>query len=665
MTIDRRGFLRVSGLTAGVAVATACGAATQAPPAATSAPAEATAAPAGPTAAPAEGAAPASKFTEAPSLAEKVAAGDLPAVEERLPAEPLIVECIEEIGQYSDDMHMVARPGTTYMAFYNREGLTRWDFTSGAIEIAPNVASGWDISDDATSYTFHLRPGMRWSDGEPFTADDIMFWYEDIASNNELSPAFPGWLVVGGEPVVVEKVDDYTVTFKFAAPYGIFLEAMSFRGAASPTFAPKHYLTQFHPNYTDLADVEKLAEDANFETWYQFFASKSSWASNGELPTIWPWVPTSDAGLEQTTAVRNPYYFKVDTEGKQLPYFERFIVTAAQNSELTLMKAIAGEIDFQAIYMQFSDYAVLKENEEQGDYTIIDWLIALPPCVNVNQSVQDPGLRELFRNAEFRHALSHGINRDESNDLFWHSLAKPENPTPNPLDVYYKPDAGWGTTALEYDPDKANSMLDAIGLDKRDGDGWRLRADGNRLQLVLETFPTSEASAPAIDIFEQVASYWRELGIDAQSREIESSLWVQRANGNEMDLPSYVTATLLWVVDPGWFVPSSHCYWAPAFAQWVTSGGSGGEEPNAEIMQLIDWYEELKEEPDAARRIELGQMIGQQHHEQTYMIGVATPSINPVMVKNGIVNVLKNGIADYRVLREDLSWPFQIWRRQA
>ena len=200
---------------------------------------------------------------------------------------------------------------------------------------------------------------------------------------------------------------------------------------------------------------------------------------------------------------------------------------------------------------------------------------------------------------------------------------------------------------------------------ERDGDGWRLRPDGKRLQLILETFPTTEASAPAIDIFEQVASYWRELGIDCQAREIESSLWVQRANGNEMDLPSYVTATLLWVVDPGWFVPSSHCYWAPAFAQWVSSGGSGGEEPNPEIMQLIDWYEELKAEPDPQRRIELGQMIGQQHHEQTYMIGVATPSINPVMVKNGIVNVLKNGIADYRVLREDLSWPFQLWRRKA
>lgn len=658
---NRREFLRVSGLTAGLAVATACGAATQAPAT------ESTIAPAVPTTAAATTApeASSSKYTEAPSLAAKVTAGELPPVEERVSAEPQVVQCIDEPGEYCDDLKMVARGGTTYLAFYNREGFTRWDFSSGKLEISPNLAKSWDISEDASEYTFYLRKGVRWSDGEPFTADDVVFWYESIALNTELTPSFPGWLTVGGEPVVIEKIDDYTVKFTFAKPYGIFLEAMCFRGATSWPFAPKHYLMQFHPDYTDMDDVMKSAQEADFETWYQFFASKNAWNSNGDLPVVWPWKPDTAANLDLTTATRNPYYWKVDTNGKQLPYFERLMVTAAENNELILLKAIAGEIDFQAIYMQFSDYSVLKENEEQGDYTIYDWLIALPPCVNVNQSAPDPELRKLLQTTAFRHALSHGINRDEANDLFWHGLAKPENPTPNPLDVYYKPDAGWGTTALEYDPEKANAMLDEIGLDVRDGEGWRLRPDGQRLQLVLETFPTSEASAPAIDIFEQVASYWRALGIDTQAREIELSLWSQRALGNESDMASYVTATLLWVVDPVWFVPYGTCYWAPAFATWQATGGKGGEEPPQEYKQLIEWYDALKAEPDPAKRLELGQMIGQQHHEQTYMIGVATPSINPTMVKNGIVNVLKNGIADYRVLREDLSWPFQVWRRQA
>ena len=163
-------------------------------------------------------------YQEAPQLAERVAAGDLPPVEERLPASPMEVPVLESIGTYGGDLDvaLVGGGGLSHLfRYHSYEPLVRW--TPDWEGVIPNVASSWEVNDEATAFTFGLREGMKWSDGEPFTADDIMFWYEDVLMNNELTPSVPTWLTSGDEPVVVTKVDDYTVTFTFAAPQGLFL----------------------------------------------------------------------------------------------------------------------------------------------------------------------------------------------------------------------------------------------------------------------------------------------------------------------------------------------------------------------------------------------------------------------------------------------------------
>lgn len=224
---------------------------------------------------------------------------------------------------------------------------------------------------------------------------------------------------------------------------------------------------------------------------------------------------------------------------------------------------------------------------------------------------------------------------------------------------------GYGQNAVAYDVDEANRLLDSIGLDKRDAEGFRLDKTGKRLQLLMENYP-SEMGVPAIDIFLQVAGYWQAVGIDAQAKEIERSLWQTRADANESEMPSYDIAKVLWVVDPGWFVPyGGYCYWAPAYAQWQNSGGKSGMEPPAEIKQIIDWYDQMKAEPDEAKRLELGQKILGQHHEQIYVIGTCSIDIDPMIVRNDMVNYLENGISEWRVLRDHLNWPFQVWKRKS
>jgi peptide/nickel transport system substrate-binding protein len=625
-----------------------------------------TAVPAGATQAAEPTGTPTSQYTEAPSLAARVAAGELPPLEERLPADPLVVECLDEPGEYSGDLNRAVTANAPVLyATFQMEGLTRWDTRDGGLAIVPNVASSWEVSEDARSYTFHLRQGMKWSDGEPFTADDVMFWYQDIALNQELTPAFPSWLTVAGEPVTIEKIDAYTIRLSWSQPYTLLLEMMSYNGTLTPIFAPAHYLKQFHPAYTDPQELQAKVEEANFEAWYQLFLNRNDWTVNPELPNLWPWIPTGEWGLgARIVSERNPYYWKVDTNGKQLPYFDRYIVEAVESNEIILMKAIAGEIDASLEGLGFANLSLLKEHEEDGAYTVVQWEGGYPESVYVNQSFSDPVKSALFSQRDFRHALSYAINREEMNDVFWGGMALIKQPCGSNLEPYWE--EGFGQTALEFDPDRANAMLDAIGLDKRDGDGFRLDSQGNRLQLLLEFFGTDPAGVQRVDVYQQVANYWKDVGIDAIAREVERTLWVERATGNEMEMPGYAAAELLWVIDPIWYVPYGNaCYWAPAYGTWTASGGAGGIEPPDDLKELIDWYDQLKAEPDEARRIELGRNILRRHNEELYMVGTCHGSIWPGVLKNDIVNYPTTGIADWRVLRDHTAWAFQLWRRPA
>jgi len=666
--MTRRSFVHTVGLSTAIAMATACAGA-PAPtevPEAPATPTEAPEAVPAPTEPPTETVAPALKYQEALSLTEKVAARELPPVDERLPLEPLVVEPFDEAGEYCGDMKMVLATtsgGGLYSICW--EGFTRFDYRDGHLKIVPNVAKSWDVSADNSTYTFHLREGVRWSDGEPFTADDVMFWYEDIALNEELGPVFPGWLTLAGEVATIEKIDDYTVRFSWSKPNALFLERMSFNGESAPPFAPAHYLKQFHPKYADADELAQEVDAAGFDHWYEYFANRNDERANAERPTLGAWKPDVGWGpVERMTATRNPYYWKVDTNGKQLPYFERVVVKVVQDNEVALMNVIAGESDFQTENIGFANIPLLKEHEEDGHYRIVTWWGGYPQSIYVNQSYQHPTKHELFRNRKFRHALSYAINRDELNDLFWMGMAEKKHACGSPDEPYWQ--EGFGQTAIEYDPDKANAMLDEIGLDQRDGNGFRLDAEGNRLQVLLEFFGSDPTGVERADLFDQVATYWKEVGIDAVAKSLERSLWQQRATNNEAGMPCYSVAELLWVINPVWYVPVRQtCYWAPAYGLWYATGGEGGLEPPDDIKEIQDWYDQLQTAPNEETRIEMGRKILARHNEEVYHIGTCHLDIYPVVVHKDMVNVLEKGIADWRVHRAALAWAFQLWKREA
>jgi peptide/nickel transport system substrate-binding protein len=593
-------------------------------------------------------------------LAAKVAAGELPPVEERLPLNPHVVECIEEVGQYCGDLHRANTDITDVWDWSTqvKESLVRWDYRDGTLKMIPNLAESWEVSEEGRVYTFHLRKGLKWSDGEPFTADDFMFWYEDVALNKELTPTFPAWLIVGGEPVVLEKVDDYTFNMRFAEPAGLLLDFLCFRGEAMIT--PKHYLSQFHPKYVDPDELNAKAKAANFEFWHQWFLNLNQGWTNPDLPVVWPWRLVTPPDTGRLVAERNPYYWRVDTEGKQLPYFERFICEMAQNGENVLLRAVAGEIDIQYRHLGFANISLLRENEERGNYRIREWVSGGGPCVNISQSAMDPNVRAVNQTQAFRTALSHAINRDEMNDLFWFGVGRPSNSVIAPNDPTWV--EGTDAAALAYDVDKANALLDEAGLDQRDADGFRLRPDGQRLEVLLECYPM-EMGTPLADVFQQVALYWQEVGVSTQMKEIERSLWSQRALANEMDYPSYVTGNYLWMIDPGGTLPWGTCYYAMGFAPWGPSNGTQGEEPTEEIKEIQAWYAQALMEPDLEKRLDLGRRIVSRVHELLYVIGTVAIDIMPILVKNDLVNVLEVAPGQHRSGHESITWPFQVWRR--
>ena len=316
---------------------------------------------------------------EAPALAEMVTAGTLPPLEERLPNDPEVISPIDSIGTYGGTIRRFlsgSNDHNSFLRFVGPQGLTRWkaDFS----EVIPNVAESWITNEDSSEFTFKLRKGMRWSDGEPFTADDIMFFVDDLLNNKEFYPSAPARFVVAGETMQGEKIDDYTVKFKFAASYGTFLTELATPLAQEPTLWAKHYCMQFHPRYN--SDVQALVDASPaVEDWPSLFRlncgeveAPNRW-SNAERPTLDPWVVTGEgytAGSTLITMERNPYFWQVDTEGNQLPYVDTLQWGVAQDSQAILLEAIAGNIDMQARRIAtLANQPVLFENAEKGGYS--------------------------------------------------------------------------------------------------------------------------------------------------------------------------------------------------------------------------------------------------------------------------------------------------------
>lgn len=645
--VSRRVFLSLGIEATAAALLAACGA-TPVPPTATKPPAvapgntpaaAATAtkppAAAAPTTAPAAPAA--GKYKEAPILADLVKAGKLPPVDQRLPKQPKVVPPAEKIGVYGGKWRtaLLGKSDTAWMSrTMGCDGMLRW--TPDLQGLAANVCLKWDASADGKEFTFYLRDGMKWSDGEPHTADDFVFWYQDVVLNDELTPVKPGWMKPGGKLGVIEKVDQYTVKMKFEVPNGLLLKNIG----GIFFWVQAKYAKQFHIKYNKEA-VDKLVADAKLQSWTALYLSKVDWTNEPAYPTPNAWVVTAGVGNATTVvAKRNPYYYKVDPDGQQLPYIDELNYPIYDKQDLIVLKTLAGEIDMydRGITVP-ANKPVLSDGKAKGGYDFFSEQSTFegPTQIALNLNHKDPGMREVLLKKDFRVALSLAINRKDIIDTIYTGDGEPCQCAPIKESPHYHEKLA--TQYTQYDPKKANEMLDALGL-KKGTDGFRLRLDGKPLLINIEV---SSGNEPYPDTMGMVATYWKAVGVNTVVKNEERALMTQRWASSDIDATCWNgNDGLVAVIDPTWYLPTTNGHWAVAWANWWATNGKAGEEPAAPAKTQLQLYDQLKATPDDAGQKAVMKQILDIAADEFWCIGVTRYYHGYGILKNNFKNVPKS-----------------------
>jgi len=653
-TLTRRKFLALSAGTVASAVLAACGA----PQSPTSAPtqvpkpAPTQAAGAQPTLVPTTPAKP-TKFNEAPMLAELVKQGKLPPVEQRLPPEPLVVKPTSKVGKYGGTLRGagMAPETTSDLQIGMVTGLFR--FSDDLSQIYPEVAESYEFKNDNKTCVIKIRKGIRWSDGEPFTVDDIVFYFEDYQFNKDLTPTLPNEWQPGNQQMKVIKVDDYTVQFDFAVPNPAF--ALVHRsGAPIEPWRPKHWAKQFHIKYNPKADEE--AKAAGFDNWVARFIKKVDSLGRGlhygamdpEMPVLAPWR-TIKADSQRQVYERNPYYFKVDTEGNQLPYIDQVIVEYATDLEVMNLKAVSGELSVAGLDLLLVNYPVLKQGAEKGGYRVqmVYSERGADVAVALNQNHPDPVLKKIFNDVRFRQALSSAIDRNEINELVFLGQGVPRQATINESASFFKQE--WADAYAKLDLDLANKLLDEMGLDRRGPDGVRLRPDGKPLAFQLEYLPHE---GPKKEVCELLVRHWAKIGVKVDAQQRERSFLSTRLSAGQQDMSGWHVDRQLerasyaygytQKLGPG---GDSAILYCKAWKDWFNSQGKQGVEPPQEAKDLFNAYQEWAQTtmgtPEyKAAATKVHDLIA----KNLWVIGIVGEGPQPVVVKNDVKNVFPEDV---------------------
>ncbi len=580
------------------------------------------------------------KFQEAPALADLVKAGKLPPVEQRLPTDLLVIKPLREIGKYGGTWRRAfLGPGDGENGNRIRSGDKPlfWDVTG--TKLMPQVAKAYEISADGKRTTLFLRKGMKWSDGTPFTADDFVFWYDDMYQNKEVAPSASPNMTPGGKPGRVVKVDETTVAIEFDVPHFLFpamlggdtqvgggQSRMQSEGLAFGLYAPAHYLKQFLPKYTPVETLNAQAKAAGYANWVQYFKFKSDWRLNVDLPTIAAWKMTQPINTQIWMLERNPYFYEVDTAGNQLPYIDRVQLTLAENPEVVNLRAIAGEYDVQERFIDIAKLPVFLENAERGKYKYrLDLgFNGSDSQLVFNMSFKaDPEIAKWFAVADFRRALSIAIDRDQLNETFWLGIGTPGSGVPSEV-VPESPGKEWIAKWSNFDPKKANAMLDSVGLTKKDREGYRLRTDnGERLRIQIDVAQTLNPTWP--QQVEMVIQQWRAVGIAADLKLLERTLFFTRVRNDQHQVSIfsnsgseslYLFPTLALPVDPAGSLMGT------AWSLYFISNGTQGTKPDDPAMlRAFDLMRDAPTMPEQQRN-EMAQEIWRLIADAKWQIGL-------------------------------------------
>lgn len=563
-------------------------------------------------------------YSEAPMLTEMVDAGNLPAVEDRLPENPMMITPTE-LGQYGGTWRSALK-GTGDNGWIRRslgyEPLVRYDFDWA--NIVPNIAESFEVNDDATVFTFKLRAGHKWSDGKPFTAHDVVFAAETVRN-----PDYTGNRLNFLGDIKVTAADDQTVVFTAPEPNGLLLENLASVNGPQLMRFQKEFCSQFHPDFN--ANAEADAKAAGAAGWGEHMRNNCGLDRNFNVdrPSLWAWVMTTpyDGINTQVNWVRNAYYFKVDNEKNQLPYLDNLSMSQVEETEAIVLKGISGEIDFTNRHIDgVANKPVFFDNQEKGEYSLYE---TIPADMNtalfqLNLTTTDPVYNELFNTKDFRVALSHAIDREEIIDVVYAGQGEPYQAAPRPTSPFFNETLAKQYT--EYDPDTAEALLDGMGLTERDGNGIRLDKNGDPITIRIDA--TSDLGA-FIDIAELVKAHWEDVGIALDLRLAERSFVYENFQTNNH-------LAHIWkgdgglgdaIVDPRYYMPfnAESGFAVPWAAAYYAPNTDIAEEPPADVKRQQDLYRELLVTAAPEEKDRLFREILDIAAEQFYVIGISLP----------------------------------------
>ena len=576
-------------------------------------------------------------------LVDRLTARSLPPMAERLPKRPRIVS-LKSMGRvpgrYGGTVRTIIGSGKDirYMTIYGYARLVGYD---EHLDFQADILEAFETDRD-TVFTFTLREGHKWSDGSPFTTDDFRYWWEDVLLNKDLTPGGGSLeLRVNGKLPHFEVLDDLRVRYSWEKPNPNFLPALA---APQPLIivGPSAYLKQFHKKYQDEFRLSALMKENRVKKWADLHIkmAREYRPENPELPTLYPWKNTTAPPAEQFIFERNPYFHRIDENGKQLPYVDRFVLNVSSSSIIPA-KTGAGESDLQATGIDFADYTFLKDAEDRYPVKVDLWKqtrgsrLAILPNLNCGDDVW----RGLFRDVRMRRALSLAIDRHEINMAVFYGLGTPSADTVLPESPLFKRE--YAEAWIKHDPDQANALLDEMGLQNRSDDGIRILPDGRLAEITIETPGESTLDT---DVLELVTDHWRKVGLALFTRTSQRDIFRSRAQGGHIMMSIWYgieNGVATPDMNPQQLAPTAddQLQW-PLWGMYYLSVGQNGQPPDLpEAVELIKLQDSWRASATMPERTVIWHKMLSIYTSQVFSIGLVNGTMQPILRSARLQNV--------------------------